>query len=386
MISGAGGFDGIARPFVQTVGVTGRNAEATLSKRRGHDDVMVVDARQQYVGHVHWAVARRALREKRARVWKREPYVIMLPVGERSLPTFAGKDESMTANLNELRGPAVMNWLNFFKEERDIWCQNISATQLSMSFDIAPGQPQGVLVPVLPHPICLTQEVPFDAIKKSMDFRKFLNKVPAVLRLLSEEQVTEYMTQYARQNNLWIVDPVTGKRVPDVGAAIRACEAERASLRRREGGDDTVIDPATGQVRFSPPRSALELMNINNGGVPGAPDATPMAHQASNGAVGGFANVGQNPIMMDQVIHPRVLNLCQQVSMQLDANLRMPQEEFMKQLGALKPLLKVDDLQYIEAFGTYRKAKQWASSLLAERAAAATGEGLEEDGSGALAL
>lgn len=395
-------------------------------RSRPDDDVMVVDSRQQYVGHVHWAVARKALREKRARMWKRSPPAIMLPVGESSLPSFAERKVMETntnyPDLNQMRGPSVMNWLKFFQEERDIWVQNISATQLSMQFDIAPGQPAGVLIPIGSHPVCLTQEVPFDAIKKSMDFRKFLNKVPSVMRLMTEEQVNQYYADYAKQLGAYATDPMTGKPVPNVAAAIQAATQERLALTTRQTTDDTVINPATGQVQFTPPKSAQELMNIagdpHMGVTPQAAQAAGLTHipqgfanapagfiqqaqlQAAGSAgpfqgpgpmssgfapsvgagteAGGFSNVGQGQIMMDQVIHPRVLNLCQQVSPQLPANMRMPADAFWRELKQLAPSLKFDDLQYIEAHGTYKTVKKWARELQADRVQQQVGDGIED--------
>lgn len=409
-------------------------------RRRRHDangEVMVVDARQQYVGHIHWAVARRALREKRVRMWRRHPPVVMLPIGEREVPSFKAAERqhvnTNVTNLNEMRGPAVMNWLKFFQDEKDIWVQNISATQLSMQFDVAPGQTAGVLIPIGSDPVCLTQEVPFESIKKSMDFRRFLNKVPSVMRLLTEEQVQQYYAERARQMGAFVPDPETGRPVPNVSAAIQQAELDRKALTTRSvGTDDSTYDPATGQFRFSPPKSAQELMNIagqpHMGIAPGAVQAAGLAQvpqgyvntpafvqqaqaQAAQGggAAGlpggagpfqapgpistgfapqaalapaqvpaGFSNVGEQPILMEQVIHPRVLNLCQQVSTQLPENMRMPAGQLFRELQQLAPILKLDDLQYIESHGTYKTVKKWAKELYTERVQQEQGEGLED--------
>lgn len=290
-----------------------------------------------------------------------------------------------------------LNWFKFFQEERELWIQNISATNLSMQFEIAPGHFAGVLVLIGPDPICLTNEVPFDAVKKSLDFRKFLNRVPAVMKLMTTEQAHDYYAQKAATLNAYITDPSTGKLVPNIQAAIEYTEIERKKLTSRQAGDDTVVT-TDGQVRFSPPKSALELMSINQEAHMGVP---PQAAQAAgiqqvpqgfanapagfqqqggfNPQTAGFANIGEQPVMMDQEVHPRVLALCQQVSMQLQPNLRMPAEQFFREVRALEPALKLPDLQHIESFGTYKTVKKWARDLMAKMASQDDGldDGLE---------
>lgn len=283
--------------------------------------------------------------------------------------------------------PGVTNWFKFFQEERELWVQNTSATQLSMQFEIAPGHIAGVLVPIGPDPICITNEVPFEAVKKSLDFRKFLNRVPAVMKLMTTEQAHAYYAQKAASLNAYVTDPTTGKPVPNIQAAIEHTELERKKLTTRQAGDDTVVSP-DGQVRFSPPKSALELMNLSpdqHMGVPPlAAEAAGMQHipnvpgSGFNPQAAGFANVGQAPVMMEQMINPRVLFLCQQVSPQLAANLRMPADQFFRELRALESSLKVEDLQHIESFGTYKTVKKWARELQSKMAAI-SGDG-EEDG------
>jgi hypothetical protein len=385
-------------------------------------------------------------------MWKRSPPAIMLPHGKHELPTFrvvAGEKKmhndnttpfpGQQTNLNELRGPAVMNWLKFFQDEKDIWVQNISATQLSMQFEIAPGQSAGVLIPIGPDPVCLTQEVPFESIKKSMDFRRFLNKVPSVMKLMTEDQVSQYYAEKARSLNAYVTDPETGKPVPNIAAAIQHSEMERKALTTRSvGTDQTVVQP-NGQVYFSPPKTAQELQGLNQPHMGISPQAAqaaglqqvpagmmqqgqqfgtpagfanaPASLQALQMQAGqsagpfqapgpiasgfnptaqqygppqGFVNVGpQGPVMMEEIIHPRILNLCQQVSLQLPENMRMRCEDFLREVKALAPALKLVDLQHIESFGTYKGAKKWAKEMMASRAS--QDEGIEDNlGQGAV--
>lgn len=362
------------------------------------DDVLVVDAYERFVGYVHWAVARRALRDKRARMFRRNPYVIMLPPGVTKLPSFGVAEGDTMHNSNTYpSGQSVSNWFTFFQNERELWVQNTSATQLSIQFEIAPGHFNGVLVPISPDPVCITNEVPFESVKKSLDFRKFLNRVPAVMKLLTTEQAHEYYAQKAKNLNAYITDPATGRLVPNIAAAIEHTELERKRLTTRPAGDDTVVGP-DGQVRFSPPKSAQELMNMNaeqHMGVPAgaaqaagltqvpqgfanAPGFVQQAQGNFNPAAAGFANVGSAPVMMEQLINPRVLYLCQQVSMQLPANQRMAADEFWRQLRSLESALKIEDFQYIESNGTYKTVKKWARECQQKLIAAGQGDGVDD--------
>lgn len=396
-------------------------------------DVLVVDARAQFVGYVHWAVARKALKEQRARVWRRSPTVIMLPPGEVTLPSFevvVEKEKKMNPNGHPHLNPVptnggtqtpqgVMNWFQFFQQERELWVQNISATQLSMQFEISPGHIAGVLIPIGSDPICMTNEVPFESIKKSLDFRKFLNRVPSVMKLMTTEQAHEFFAEKAKHLNAYIQDPATGQLVPNIGAAIEYAERERKNLTMRPAGDDTVIAP-NGQVYFAPPKSAQELQGMNQeqhmginpqaaaaaglqhvpagySGPQGFANAPGFIQQAQQQAMAGgpsygqpgtqpgfspqaagFSNVGQMPVMMENLINPRVLNLCQQVSMQIPANMRMPAEQFFREIKQLSSALTFEDLQYVEAHGTYKTVKKWARDLQQTRVAQGQGEGLED--------
>ena len=284
----------------------------------------------------------------------------------------------------------VNNWMRFFSEEKEIWIQNLSRTQLSMQFETAPGAVAGVLVPIGMDPMCLTNEVPWDAVKKSLDFRKFLNRVPKILKVMTTDEAMAYYEKKAQE-----------LRLPDVQAAIEHTERERLAAKTRHIEDGTTYGP-DGQVTFAPPRSAQELM-AQNGQPPGPGfehmGISPMAAQAagqqlipagygpgqtrSAAAVGvdpsahGFSNLGDGQIMTDQMVDPAVLNLCHQVSLQLPANMRMPADKFWAELKKREASLTPESLQYIESFGTYKTVKKWARSLLEQRSAGHD-DGLED--------
>jgi hypothetical protein len=360
-------------------------------------EVLVVDAQEQAVGYVPWAVARRALKARQVKMHRRSPPVLMLPPGEHRLPSFrtARKERVMStlnnpATNNPLAVPApgagrpasamVANWFKFFQEERELWVQNTSSTQVSIQFEIGPGQTAGVLVPVGSDPVCLTNEVPFESIKKSFDLRKLLNRVPGVLRLISAEDAEAYFVARAQAANSYTTDPATGKLVPNVSAAM--AEAERLRQASRSVGEETAVVDTDGQVRFTPPRSALELQAINSeaaGNVAEGEDGNRTAAgrmTPQDIAAAGFAN---GPVRSDQVVRPALLNLCQQVSLQLPKAARMEAKPFFEAIRRMEATLTLEELQYIEAHGNYRTVKKWARDLQAVRNPDGEPDGLEDD-------
>jgi len=307
-------------------------------------------------------VARKVVKEKRARIWKKNPPAIMLPIGEVELPAFVARRKEMQAN-------PVTNWLKYFEKERDIWLQNVSATQISMQFEVANGQFAGTLIPVGSDPFHLTQAVPWDAIKRSLDFRRLMNKVPTVMRVMTEEEVQAHYTKRAEQLGFFIEDG--GHRIPDTNAAIQHIEAERDRAKRQQLGEPQSTKDANGQVRFTPPRTAQELMQINQAADVSQPNPAE-----------GFSNLGDKPIQVGEVVAPRVTNLCHQVSTHIPANQQMPADVFFRALQEIEMTLTETDLQYIESSVKFPTVKKWARRLMESRQKAAMEQDMmmEDDG------
>jgi hypothetical protein len=326
------------------------------------------------------------MREKLVTVLRRSPLVLRLPPGRTELPWFGvahGKqmNSNGNGNLNDTRGNGVMNWLRYFQDERDIWVQNVSNTQLSLQFEVAQGQIQGVLIPMGGDPICLTQEVPYDAIKKSMDFRRFLNRQPTIMKAMDDDEVQSYYKKKAEDMKAFVQDK-DGKLIPNVQAALAAADADRKSARSVAPGEVSTYTDQSGQVAFTPPRSAQELMGLQTPhmGVSAAAAQAAGLQQVPQGFVNGPAvgatggNFGisaamlEQPVMADQIINPRILHLCQQVSSSIPTNMRMPADQFFRELKPLEASLSVDDLQYVQSHGLYPTVKKWAGAILDQRA------------------
>ena len=87
---------------------------------------------------------------------------------------------------------AIRSFTDYFKEEKDVYVQNLSNTQVSLQFGSAPNV-SSALIPETRKPYNLSQYVPFKDLKNSVDLRKMLNRKPATLILLEED---EYMAFY----------------------------------------------------------------------------------------------------------------------------------------------------------------------------------------------
>lgn len=76
----------------------------------------------------------------------------------------------------ETNTPTITNFTEYFREERDVYVQNKSNTQVSLQFETSPGRIESVLIPRDKKPLNLTQIVPFTAIKASVDLRKKIGR------------------------------------------------------------------------------------------------------------------------------------------------------------------------------------------------------------------
>jgi hypothetical protein len=221
----------------------------------------------------------------------------------------------------------ITNWTEFFKEERDVFVQNVANAQVSIEFETAPGHAEGFLFKQTRDPVNLTQHIPFAAIKGSIQFRKMINRNPPVLTLLTE---AEYNTWYERKAAR------SGSTPEEVIA--KAAE-ERKALAEKPKLTPTSLPDSDDQGSAAPPE----------------------------------------PVSEEEVINPRVLHLMTQVSMELQPAERMPAKELLQQLQDMEDALTIDDLEYVRSRGTYQIVKKWAATLASTKVAQAQGEGLTEE-------
>lgn len=228
----------------------------------------------------------------------------------------------------------IRSYTEFFKEERDIYVQNVANGQVSVTFTTDSGAVESYLFPHNTDPVNLTQNFPFESIKNSIDLKKMLNRRPPAIVLMDEDEYLAYYAKKAASENLYKNEG--GKKVPDVDAAIEHAEERRRGILSREPLPDAqkpepIHDIVEDGQRFGERRTVR---------------AREIAGE-------------------DDVINPRVLHLCNQVNPQLPENQRAPAAEILNELKSLESQLKLDDYEYIRSHGTYTSVKKWAKTQAA---------------------
>jgi hypothetical protein len=225
--------------------------------------------------------------------------------------------------------PAITNFTKFFLQPSDIYVQNISSTQVAMQFDMGNGQMMPFILPPKRDPVNLTQHVPWDAVARSMDFRKLLNRRPPVLQLITEEAFNTFYEKRRAQQNL-----------PSREAAIAQADEERQKIERR------VLD-SSDEAR---------------------PTKAEMVRPTE----------GNRTVTEDELIHPRVLHLMAQVGPDVPDKDKMPARQMLEELQGISDQLKVDDLEMIRSKGFWKGVKTWAREEISHRIEAEQGEGADD--------
>lgn len=292
-----------------------------MSKSR---EVVVLDSKKKFLEYTTPANARWLLKIKKAEVFSVQPFTIIL-----------NYSVSVSSIRRETQMQAVRNFTNYFKDERDVFVQNIANAQVSCEFPIDNGQVEGFLFPPSKDPVNLTQHIPFESIKKSMDFRKMLSRRPPVLILLDFDEYKTYFAKKAKSLNL-----KDAEGNPNIDAAIDVSEDNR--LRRANRNTrDYVTDE-----KPSPIHKVVE-----RGSGPGGIPMELGERQRVESFDGGVTE--------DEIINPRVLHLCNQVKAEIEEDERMPAIELLESLQGI-PNLKIDDYEYIRAHAFYKTVKKWA--------------------------
>lgn len=284
------------------------------------EEVLVVDSEKRFLEYTRPALARKYLKEGKAKVFSKNPFAIQLL---HAKPTSSIRRKQM----------AVKNFTEYFKEERDVYVQNISSAQLSLEFPMGEGRVEGFTIPANRNPLNLTQHIPFDAIKRSMDFRKMLSRRPPVMILLTQKEYEAFFAKIAKSRNM-----MTAEGEPDVDAAIDAAEE-----RRRRTSDKNLRETVTDRA----PDPIHEVVEKGSG--PGG-----AAHFGERQRVSPSEIVAE-----DEIINPRILHLCNQVKAEIEEHERMPAQELLEALQEV-PNLSLDDYEHIRAHGYYKSVKKWA--------------------------
>lgn len=224
---------------------------------------------------------------------------------------------------------AVKNFTEFFKEEKDIYVQNISNCQVSLFFDLGGGRFEPFLFTNSKDPVNLTRYVPFAAIKNSMELRKMVNRSPPALQLLTEQEYRMFFERKAQQLGLDSLDE-----------AIDRAEAQRNAIQ-------------------------------NHQPLPNAPDPIKLHEVVEDGKRLGEKKIVQplEQVAETEAINPKVLNLCLQVHPSVPDQQKMTAAQLLTELD-LVGSLGLGDWEYIQSHGYYKSVKNLARKKVQELAAA----------------
>jgi len=226
----------------------------------------------------------------------------------------------------------ITNWTKFFQEEHDIYVQNVANAQVSLEFEIAPGVIQGFLFPHSRNPLNLTQHIPFQSVRASVNFRKMLNRRPPVLQLLTEE---EFLKFYER-------------KAPEWGVASPEDAIDRAE-EIRQG-----IAGHKAYTTDNEPKPIHKVLQDDK-------------HFGGRKVV---APEDADVISSDEIINPRVLHLCNQVSAEVQESEKMRAGDMLEELEKVEPQLKLDDFEYLRSHSYWKTVKKWAQRKASEVASA----------------
>ena len=214
------------------------------------------------------------------------------------------------------RVPIITNFTEYFRVERDVYVQNRSNTQVSMQFETFPGRVESVLLPKTKNPINLTQLVPFDAIKQSVDLRKMVNRRPPVLVLMEEAEYIAFYENLSKGQGVSIEEAMDGAHqtqsdIQNKRAFTNAAPKSRKTIEEEaEARKDEPADP-------------------------------------------------------DEKITARVVGLCASVGEDLDEKDRLGAREMLEELRDLE--LTTADLEYLLGHGFYKSIKKFAQKELDTR-------------------
>jgi len=239
-----------------------------------------------------------------------------------------GVGDLMTQTQQSKPGaPTIANFTDFFREPRDIYVQNIGPYQISLSFKTPNGDTLSFLLPKGLDPHNLTQTVPFDIIKESADFRRMVNRRPAVMRVLTEAEYNKYFEEKAA-------------RLGKSADILRDQAISHQQRYQQKTADASEVAARTEQFTTSIETDPHTLV-----------------------------------IKDEETIHPRVLHLMQQVSSDVSEAQRMPAAELIDQLESLLGELNDDSLECIRARGYWKTVKAWAARVQLERSSQHEGDG-----------
>jgi hypothetical protein len=276
--------------------------------------VDVVDGKNKFISVTHPARVRKLLKTGKARVFSRDPFTIQLVDG--------GGTKKMKPTKT------IINFTDYFRgDERDVYVQNVSNTQISLQFETSPGRTDPVLIPKGRRPINLTQHVAYDAIKRSTDLRKLVNRRPAALILMTQDEAMSYYEALGQTMNTSAEEEYE-----------KALEIQ-SNLMRREA-----------QV---PPEQAPKTI-----------DQLKDQYKAEEEEGG----------MVEEQPLPRIIGLCASVDAMIPDAEKTDPAEMLAELESMEDELRQIDIEYVASRGYYPIIRKWANTRMDQFLGIADGE------------
>lgn len=269
-------------------------------------NIPVLNIDNRFLSYTSPAKARILIKKGRALVFNKNPFMIkMMGDGENDMVSRSTKVG--------LAGSLITNFTKYFSQEREVYVQNMGSTQISLSFPDGMGEHAYIIIPRTRKPFNLTQHVPYDSIKRSMDFRKIINRKPPLLRLIEEDEFIDYYEKLSERNKSSFEDEL-GK----------AQDLQNSLMNK------TVL--ATDRMQREMEDKLEEKMEEL-----------------------------EKPVEM----HPKVIGLCAQADKE-QGHQRISAGDFIEELEALELELKVDDYEFVTTRGVYKMVKNFAAKKLDE--------------------
>lgn len=264
------------------------------------NNIPVLDINNQFLSYTNPAKARILTRKGKAKVFCRNPYMLQL-LGE------VGENEMSNIRSSSQHSRLILNFTKYFKEEREVYIQNLTDTQISMTFR-GQGEEYHKIIPRTRKPYNLTQDVPFYLIKMSTDFRRIVNRNPPALRLLEEEEFVEYYEKQAERNGTSF-DTEFGKAL-DIANRLQNKQELPSDRMQRENNQKL-------EERIEELEKPVELL-------------------------------------------PQIIGLCARASKDQGAQ-RVQAGDFLDDLEMLAPKMTLEDWEFVQTKGVYKTVKNYAA-------------------------
>ena len=220
--------------------------------------VLVTDRDWNFLEPTRPGKARRLMDQGEAVMVSRQPPMIQMKNRkDQGGSKMSGKENQSGGNLGSLS--------QFFKENDDIYIQNIYGGKISLQFSDESGEILSHKIPYDQRPYCLSDYIPKEYLLKSAGFRSLLMRQPQVLRLLTQEEyqtmvnrVAETVGGTAQEVANDIAAKVAGGRVAPAPINVSLDSADGAPKDNTPVFGDTDVPGVPGEADLNP--RMLQLM------------------------------------------------------------------------------------------------------------------------------